>query len=51
MICYYSRGLRRNLATGKSIYSQIAVASTELGLLEMVKSGTTSFSDMFNPIG
>ncbi|EEL76984.1 MULTISPECIES: bifunctional S-methyl-5'-thioadenosine deaminase/S-adenosylhomocysteine deaminase [Bacillus cereus group] len=30
---------------------QIAVASTELGLLEMVKSGTTSFSDMFNPIG
>lgn len=29
---------------------QIAVASTELGLLEMVKSGTTSFSDMFNPI-
>lgn len=30
---------------------QIAVASTELGLLEMVKSGTTTFSDMFNPIG
>ncbi|PGU01413.1 5-methylthioadenosine deaminase [Bacillus cereus] len=30
---------------------ELAVASTELGLLEMVKSGTTSFSDMFNPIG
>ena len=29
---------------------QIAVASTELGLLEMVKSGTTSFSDMFNQL-
>ncbi|MBS9806284.1 bifunctional S-methyl-5'-thioadenosine deaminase/S-adenosylhomocysteine deaminase [Bacillus toyonensis] len=30
---------------------ELAIASTELGLLEMVKSGTTSFSDMFNPIG
>ncbi|ENQ3081089.1 bifunctional S-methyl-5'-thioadenosine deaminase/S-adenosylhomocysteine deaminase [Bacillus multifaciens] len=30
---------------------ELAVASTELGLLEMVKSGTTTFSDMFNPIG
>ncbi|MGG0240455.1 bifunctional S-methyl-5'-thioadenosine deaminase/S-adenosylhomocysteine deaminase [Bacillus rhizoplanae] len=30
---------------------ELAVASTELGLLEMVKSGTTAFSDMFNPIG
>jgi 5-methylthioadenosine/S-adenosylhomocysteine deaminase len=30
---------------------ELAVASTELGLLEMVKSGTTTFNDMFNPIG
>jgi 5-methylthioadenosine/S-adenosylhomocysteine deaminase len=31
--------------------ADLAVASTELGLLEMVKSGTTTFNDMFNPIG
>lgn len=30
---------------------ELAASSTELGLLEMVKSGTTTFSDMFNPIG
>ncbi|WP_445505658.1 amidohydrolase family protein [Niallia sp. 03091] len=31
--------------------TEIATVSTELGILEMLKSGTTTFSDMFNPNG
>ncbi|WP_445486792.1 amidohydrolase family protein [Niallia sp. 03133] len=31
--------------------TEIASVSTELGILEMLKSGTTTFSDMFNPNG
>ncbi|MBM7644109.1 5-methylthioadenosine/S-adenosylhomocysteine deaminase [Scopulibacillus daqui] len=31
--------------------TEIAQTSTQLGLLEMVKNGTTTFSDMFNPNG
>lgn len=31
--------------------TEIASVSAQLGILEMVKSGTTTFSDMFNPIG
>lgn len=31
--------------------TEIAKVSTELGILEMLKSGTTTFSDMFNPKG
>jgi len=31
--------------------TEIAQVSTELGILEMLKSGTTTFSDMFNPKG
>ncbi|MFC7392014.1 amidohydrolase family protein [Scopulibacillus cellulosilyticus] len=31
--------------------TEIAQISTQLGILEMVKSGTTTFSDMFNPNG
>ena len=31
--------------------TEIASVSAQLGILEMVKSGTTTFSDMFNPNG
>ncbi len=31
--------------------TEIASVSSQLGILEMLKSGTTTFSDMFNPIG
>jgi 5-methylthioadenosine/S-adenosylhomocysteine deaminase len=31
--------------------SEIAAVSAQLGILEMLKSGTTTFSDMFNPNG
>ncbi|WP_129731510.1 amidohydrolase family protein [Ectobacillus funiculus] len=31
--------------------TEIASISTQLGILEMLKSGTTTFSDMFNPNG
>ncbi|MCS7462740.1 amidohydrolase family protein [Paenibacillus doosanensis] len=31
--------------------TEIAAASARLGILEMLKSGTTTFSDMFNPAG
>ncbi|WP_224752644.1 amidohydrolase family protein [Metabacillus arenae] len=31
--------------------SEIATVSAQLGILEMLKSGTTTFSDMFNPNG
>lgn len=31
--------------------TEIASVSTQLGILEMMKSGTTTFSDMFNPNG
>lgn len=35
----------------KQFTTEIASVSAQLGLLEMLKSGTTSFSDMFNPNG
>jgi 5-methylthioadenosine/S-adenosylhomocysteine deaminase len=36
----------------ESRYStEMAIASAKLGILEMLKSGTTAFSDMFNPNG
>jgi len=31
--------------------TEIASVSTQLGIMEMMKSGTTTFSDMFNPNG
>ncbi|GGI15054.1 amidohydrolase family protein [Gottfriedia solisilvae] len=35
----------------KQFTSEIASVSAQLGILEMLKSGTTTFSDMFNPNG
>lgn len=35
----------------KQFTTEIASVSAQLGILEMVKSGTTTFSDMFNPNG
>lgn len=35
----------------KQFTTKIASVSAQLGILEMVKSGTTTFSDMFNPYG
>ncbi|MET3194030.1 amidohydrolase family protein [Gottfriedia sp. OAE603] len=35
----------------KQFTTEIASVSAQLGILEMLKSGTTTFSDMFNPNG
>jgi len=35
----------------KQFTTEIASVSAQLGMLEMLKSGTTTFSDMFNPNG
>lgn len=35
----------------KQFTTEIASVSAQLGILEMLKSGTTTFSDMFNPTG
>ncbi|WP_413375052.1 amidohydrolase family protein [Alkalihalobacillus sp. 1P02AB] len=35
----------------KQFTTEMASISTLLGVLEMLKSGTTTFSDMFNPVG